>query len=259
MSTSALVHLLEYQVSWKQLRRLPDEHVAAVAILCFSVSEVNALARIYLASNHTMIDEKAINSAIAIQQMLIIRTWSSKLFEVQKFLRFGGKKPNTKDATLRKLGSEALERFLILTEQEGFEVAGNLRDEAAHHYSFEAAKKNLGSVESDANCNFYLHDQNGNSFFPLGEEVMFDGRLNRRWKNVKSQEDRDELFMSWLNWCLAANEWLQETHAIFTNSLVFGPLDNNRVRKRTYWVPPRIVGGFKEAPTPIFRKRSASK
>jgi hypothetical protein len=255
----ALVHLDEISLSWEELKELPNDHLAAIAVLSYAVSETNALSRIYLCQSHEYLGEKAIDSASNVHRFMIIRSWSSRLFEIEQFLRFGGKKPETSDELLKELADAALERLKEISVGEGFEVARDIRNEATNHYSFKAAKKNLSSVHNSADCKMYLHRQNGNCFYPFGEEVMFHARLNRRWKQISTKQERDRLFGQWLDWNIAANRWLAETHANFTNSLVFKPLDRNEARKRVYWVPIEFVGNYSERLTPIFFESPESK
>lgn len=252
MSKTKLVHLDEFRTNWSELSELPDDHLAMVAVLSYAVSETGALARIYLSQAHDHLDKKAIDSAANIQKFLIIRNWSSKLFEVIEFLELGGKKPKTKDLKVLGLANEALARLDLLEPKSGYNVARDIRHEAANHYSFSAAKKNLRHVHKQADCQMYLNRLGGNCFYPFGEEVMFHARLNRKWANLPSKAERDARFGEWLDWNISANRWLAETHAIVTDELIFKALGRNSVRKKVYWVPSELVGRPKENMTPVF-------
>lgn len=253
--SKAIVHLDEIKFTWEEMKKIPDDHVAALAVLSYAVSETNALSKIYLCQSHDYIGEKAVDSASNIHRFLVIRNWSSKLFEIVEFLRFGGKKPETTDKKLRKLSTQALLRFEEISNNEGYEVAKAIRHEATNHYSFEAAKKNLESVHNSADCTMYLSKQSGNCFYPLGEEVMFHARLNRRWRNVKTKKEKDDLFNQWLAWNLAANSWLAETHAKFSDELLFRVTGKNEATPKKYWVSKAFVSRNTERLTPIFFER----
>lgn len=255
MNGKAIVHFHEFDVSWSELRTLPDEHLAAVAVLSYAVSETNALMRTYLSQNYTYVEDKAINSAINISRFLLIRSWSSRLFEIEQFLQFGGKKPKTDDPMLLNLSKEALHDFETLVSIEGYEVARDIRNEATNHYSFSAAMKNLSNVRKDADCKMYAHEMSGNCFYPFGEEVMFHARLNRRWKNISDQEARNKLFYNWLEWNISANRWLEKTHAEFSNALVVLAFQRKPFRKRSYWIPQNLLGKHEENIAPLFIKK----
>ena len=157
-----------------------------------------------------------------------------------------------KSSKVQELAQEALSEFEKICTGSGYETARDIRNESASHYSFSAAKKNLDHTPSEMNCNLYLADQNGNEFFPLGEAVMFHGRLNRRWKTAVSKEQREELFLEWLNWNLNANSWLRKTHARFMSEFVFEALGRNKAVKKHYWVDPDLAGNWKDRLTPIY-------
>ena len=253
--TQALVHLDEFETSWSELKKLPKEHLAAIGVLSYAVSETNALARIYLCQSHDYTEQKPLDSISNIHRFLIIRTWSAKLFEAIEFLRFGGRKSKTSDLQLLSLSKTAIKKFDGLKQASGYSIARDIRNEAANHYSFEAAQKNIDSVHASADCNLYLHDVGGNCFYPFGEELMFHARLNRKWKNVSTKVEKDALFNEWLDWNLAANKCLDETHADFTNELVFRGLSRNQFRPKKYWAPMSYVGDVSERKTPLFLRR----
>lgn len=254
MDSKALVHLNEISFSWQQMKTIPREHLAALSILSYAVTETNALSRIYLCQSHKYINQKAIDSATNVHRFLVIRTWSSKLFEIERFLQFGGKKPLTTDKKLNMLADDALRKLAEISKGEGFEIAKNIRNEAANHYSFSAALRNIENVSESADCTMYLHDQSGNCFYPMGEEVMFHARLNRRWRN-HNHETRDRYFKEWLDWNIAANTWLAEVHAKFSCELLFKPMNGVTARKKVYWIPKEFVGRHTDRFTPVFFSR----
>jgi len=252
MSKKALVHLLEFDANWETMSKLPEDHIAAISVLCYAVSEVNALARIYLSQSHEYIGERAIDSASNIQRFVILRSWSAKLFEIEKSLQLGGKKPKSTDIILLELADGAKKEFEKLATGNGYNIARDIRHEATNHYSFKAAKKNLGNVPANIDCNMYLHEIGGNSFYPLGEAVMFHARLDRRWAGISHERSRDGFFNEWLTWNLDTTKWLMETHANFTDRLVFNALGRNEFKKRAYWVPEEFTAGYKDRMTPVF-------
>jgi len=252
LKNKALVHLEEFQVSWNVLRQLPEDHLAAVAVLSYAVSETNALLRIYLSQAHEHVGQKALDSASNIQRFIIIRNLSSRLFEAENFITSLASKDDESQNVVSRLAKDSSIRFSELRSGEGYFVARDIRHEATAHYSFSAAKKNLRRVHKGADCNMYLHRLNGNCFYPFGEEVMFHARLNRRWEKIQTKEERDSFFSSWLDWTLEANAWLDRTHAEFTNELIFKALGRNQTRKATYSAPLEFSGHAADRLTPVF-------
>jgi hypothetical protein len=251
----ALVQYEEFVLSKENLRTLPLEHVSAMATFGYAVSEVNALRRIFLSQSHDPTSERIINEALNIQKLVILRTWSAKLFEIREFLEtLCGPKPITQDKELIGLAIAAIKDLDQTTSKEGYEVARDVRNEATNHYSFAAAKKNFAHLHDGALCNMYIHRHGGNDFFPMGESVMFHGRLHRRWKIVPTLEQKQQLFEQWIDWCLKAGDSLVRSHAQFAEVLIFNALDRNDFKQRNYWVPEVMVGHPMGRMTPVFSR-----
>lgn len=256
MSNRAIVQFDEFPLSMDTLRKLPEDQVAALAVLSFAVSEANALQRIFLSQSHGYTGEKLIDEVMNVQKFVILRTWSSKLFEVREFLQsLCGIKRSTKDGVLYDLANQAIDDLERTTNTEGYRVARDIRNESSNHYLLEAARKNLPHVHSDALCNIYIHQHSGNDFFPLGEAVMFHGRLHRRWKNDSSLEERKRKFGLWIDWCIDASSSFDRSHARFANAIIFEPLGRNRFHRKTYWVSESLVGHPMERLTPVVFRR----
>ena len=251
---TAIEHFWEYPLSWEELQTFPEDQQAALAVFSYAASEANALSKLYSATSHSLTGENAIDCAISTQLFVILRTWSSKLFEVEAFLNFKGKN-RTSDQEVLELAKVSLSNFSRLRDSDGYLIARDVRNEASHHYSFTAAKKNLKHVSARANCTMYLHEMNGNSFYPMGEEVLFIGRLNRRGAQLDSEEKRSALLGKWMDWNIEANSWLNDTHAEFMRTLVLEKLGNKFAKKRTYWIDPVLVGKVTERKTPVFLRK----
>ena len=254
--SSEEVSFIELQLRWEELRQLPDDHLAAISVLSFAASEINFLRKTYMSVSHPYVQNKTINSATNIGRFVVIRSWTSKLFEcVTFFEKLSGPKPSTKDKILCKLACDSLKTFEPLKKSKGYEVARDLRNEATHHYSFSAACDNLKHVSSSGDFGFYTHEVGGNDYYPLGEEVMFHARLNRKWANVDSKTKRNALFMEWLDWNLSATDWLLKTHAHISNELAFKAIDSVKWKKKSYPVPVGFLGDASVARMPVFSVR----
>lgn len=260
MNNQALVQYEEFPLSKDNLRSLPPDHVAAISALEYAVTEVNALRRVFLSQSHDYTRNRVIDEALSIQRLVILRTWSSKLFEVREFFEsLCGKKPVSSDAKLSGLAASALASLAESEDLEGYEVARDVRNEASNHYLFSVAKKNIDHIHEGALLNMYVHRHVGNDFFPLGEAVMFHARLHRRWKSVASLEERRKKFEQWLDWCVKTTDSLIASHATFAQTLIFTALGKNTLYQKDFWVPEALVGQPLEVLTPVFFRETADR
>jgi hypothetical protein len=252
VSNKAAVHFHEFHLPQASLRRLPEDHIAALGVMSYAISELNILSRIYLAQASDDTGVRVIDEIIKAQKLLVLRSWSSKLFEVRAFLAsLTGKKPRTQDLLLQKLADDGLNALDKLSSTEGYKAANDIRHEAAHHYSFDAAKKNIAHLPTDALFDALLHRHQGNNFYPLGEYLMFHGRLQRRWKTDQTLREKQVKFEVWLQWCMDAKESVEDIFAKFMSELLFEKLGRNAFYTKTYWIPESLVGHPFDHRTPI--------
>jgi hypothetical protein len=250
VSATKDIEFMYFETDWSKLQVLPKQQLAALSVLSFAVSELNALQRIYLGASHDYIGNKAVDSASNVTKFLILRTWSSKVFEVYEFFQ---SLQSTKrlDDSAAKIASGAIKEFKALKDSDGYYTARALRNEAAHHYSFKAALKNIEHVPNNMDCNFYTHAATGNDFFPLGEAVMFHARLERQWKNVPTHDEKSEKFLGWLDWCQEAVKWLAKWHAEAFAAFCGAHFELD-FQKVSYTVPEHYSGDPVKHSTPLF-------
>jgi len=107
----AHVSIRKLELSEKDFAEIPDDQKAALAAVSHSINELNVLKRLYLFSCPTDQPQNEFGIAFWIQQLTILRAWSAKLFELQKFLEFTGSKNRTKDQFLRSIAKNAQQKL----------------------------------------------------------------------------------------------------------------------------------------------------
>jgi hypothetical protein len=254
----AIEFFSELDLKWHHLDEMNDDQKSALAVICFAVSEVNALSRMYLFAHHELSGFPAIDFAIMTQVHSVLRNWSAKLFEMSEFLSFRDKDNRTTDKQLIRLGSAALDAFKKLKDDEGYRVARALRHEATNHYLLGPVRKNLPFVSDRANCTFFLHKQRGNSIYPLGDEVLFAGRLNREGAKFDTTSEKKQAYDKWFDWNLKATDWLHDVHLDFFREFI-GPIAKKhrlRLRLRDYWIDPILVSDRDSPKIPVVFRNS---
>lgn len=148
-------------------------------------------------------------------------------------------------------------QFETLKSIRGYKLARWVRHESTNHYTLKAARNNLEFVSERANYNLYLHKLNGNSFYPMGEEVMFVARMNRAGANFSTREEGAEGLKLWFDWNIEANKWLHKAHSRFLKELVLDSRPKEAARKKSYWFKPELVGEAGEPRIPLFYRKGA--
>ena len=253
--TFAIEYLHELEFRWKDFDALSDDQKAAFSIACFAVSEVNALTKIYAYSQHELTGQTAIDYGVMIQSHSVLRSWSAKLFEFSEFIYFRGRDNRTTDATLLSISKRHVETFKKLRDDKGYSAARYLRHETTNHYLLSPVRKNLEFVSENANCNFYVHQMTGNSYYPMGDEVVFAARMSREGGHSGTVEEKLRVYKNWWQWNLAATTWLHGVHFDLYNELIKPIAKTKFARRKDYWISPSLVGTPEERKIPLFMRR----
>ncbi|MGB3243522.1 MAG: hypothetical protein WBB25_03235, partial [Sulfitobacter sp.] len=186
----------------------------------------------------------------------ILRCWSAKLFELQELFNLKNSRNRTSDKVLVHLAKIAKETFAKMTKDGGLNIARIIRNEATSHYYLRPAVKNLDSLSEDANLSFFMHEMEGNSFYPVGEELMFFARLNKLGENFETKEQKLSIFDDWMEWNLHATEWAVSIKDLYSNQIILKRFPNKCAVRRDYWINPALVGTKEDRKTPVFYRKA---
>ncbi|MEO0370349.1 MAG: hypothetical protein AAF231_02735 [Pseudomonadota bacterium] len=244
--------LHKYGLSVEDAQNLPEDQLAAFGVFCFACSEINVLHRLYICSVHPPHKDQEIRFAALIQQFLILRTWTAKLFEVTEFVKFEGKYNKTKDPVLKEFSTEALNQLQKIQDEAGNGLAKKLRDEVANHYHLKPARANVAHLSEVGEYSMYLHKAAGNSFYPFGEELMFGARLNR-FEADNPNKDAN-LFKEWNAWNVKVSRWVSSMH-VRLFEMTLKKLNPERAAEiKSYSLPDNMFMDHRELLVPLFIK-----
>ncbi|MEP1962496.1 hypothetical protein [Tateyamaria sp.] len=256
MENKAIVEITKYALSKKDFEDIPEDQVALIGLLNYAATELNCLQRVYIASSQGLTGENHLDVGIASQRYTLLRVWSAKLFELMQCLE-DLCKPNRKiDEVVLEVATTAREAMVELKENDAYPLVRNIRDNATNHYSFKDAKKNLRHVSEGADFSLYLHEMDGNSYYPMGEELMFVGRINRFGSGLSGKAARQNLLNAWMDWNLLANHWVRATHVDAFERLVMSKYPRRAAWSKKHYVPVNLVGNIEKPVVPLFMKRT---
>lgn len=215
------IALRRLEMSEQDFAAVPEDQKAALAAVSHAINELNVFKRLFLFSAVAEHPENEFGIALWIQQLTLLRSWSAKLFELQKLLEFTGSKNRTKDKVLRGIAKKAEAKFANLKDEAGYRMAREFRNEITNHIGLSSARKNLPYVTKKAVCIAYLTPEDGNCFFPIGEDFAFGGLLARLWGDL-DLEPRQALDI-WFGWNTKVNNWATVMHLEMLDEIIGGP------------------------------------
>ncbi len=99
-------------------------------------------------------------------------------------------------------------------------MAKIFRNEITNHIGLLSARKNLPYIDKGAVCIAYLMPEDGNCFFPIGEDIAFGGLVARLWEDLDLEPS--EALDIWFRWNADMNRWATEIHLEMIDAIVGG-------------------------------------
>ncbi|MGZ9811006.1 hypothetical protein ACXN5S_11130 [Pseudoroseicyclus sp. H15] len=250
----AIEHIYEIDLHARHLERLSVDEKAFLAVISYGVSELNALSRIHIFSYPPEGLPKAVEWQATIQRHTILRCWAAKIFELFQFLESSYKE---------RLDSQALvdlleERRVVIDElkaDQGFALNRLIRDQATNHYSLSQARKTIRSADTDYDARVLLHDMDGNCCFPMGEEIVFAGRLSSYGKGHPELKDPGQIITAWLEWALKVSKAARSIHARFFENIMSSKTDRIVARQSAHYIDINLTMRASEMTIPIYLRR----
>ena len=244
-------HIYVYQVNWSDLSTLTVDEKASLSILSFVVSELNALKRLSLFAMYDHDEHSTVAPSIAIQRNLILRTTTAKLFE---FLRFVEKQIEKESL------SERLRRVFRIFEIElgemrlgyGFKIAKQIRHKMANHLDFDEAVLSVEAASQSLDCSFYLTEASGNSYYPMGDEIVFSSSIHRALENSGEDISFQDALDAWIAWTLSLADLADRLHLEMFEEFVEPIFPNRMAHHRPQWLPEDFVASHPGFKLPVF-------
>lgn len=249
MDAKTTINLKRFNLEKRHLDRLHPDLQAGIVLTSYAVSESNMIVRMLVDAAHEKVGNRLVDEMTFSNRFFLIRTWSAKLFEFIEML--GAKEVRNADRTWADEAMTIRRRSENLRLMRGYSVANDMRHEAANHYSYKAARKNLSQTSQTADFSMYVSEMQGNSYFPSGEEVMFITRLSRNMSSTMPM-DMHSLMDAWMDWNLATHNMLSEEYSRLLKVHVIDMMPDHEWMPVQIDVPERMVHRKGVATAPIF-------
>jgi len=123
-----------------------------------------------------------------------------------------------------------------------------MRNEITNHILISTARENLNFTPDHTTSAFVLHEKIGNSFYPIGAEVMFLGFLSRISEDA---EDAPAFISAWIDWVIGAAKWASEFIQDLMVFLLIEKLSNKKALERILYLDPDLFANPSEYRIPL--------
>ena len=198
---------VDFQVlnlTWNDITKLDIEDRAAYALMSFALNEINQVGRLLAFVPAGKDDElnKDIEFAAGLTVNFLLRTLSSKLFELKEFFELKGKYNRSKSKILLSIQTDLTSNLEQIRVGIGYKFAKKIRHEASFHYHLKTARLRVVSTSDQSETRIFKHKMPANSYYPMGEEAFFAGLINEFLDENGLSNDLDTLITEWGEWCI---------------------------------------------------------
>lgn len=263
MTDYLIEKLVEIRFSKDDIDAIGTKDFAFLSITLFAANEIFVFYK-YMASNIYKKDlvEPQIQALATIQQAVILRIMSAKLFEFIELYEAQHKK------WMRSGASAEMDRFADRTKElseiksgQFYDLTKRMRNKITNHYAVDDIVGNINYIDSLANLTAQMHEEQGNSFFPIGEEVVFIGLMNKymsKESGLTTFEEKRSFTENWIAWTLKAARWVSATTYDIIRYYVIERLQK-KGRVKTFHLDPKLIADVTSHRAPIMLRSNRNR
>jgi hypothetical protein len=249
--------IMKFELKWAELAALPAAQRTILAMVGFAENEINALRRVTLLAMKTLDGYPELEHAAAIQRNIFLRQLSSKLYEFLEFMKPKDPKKHAKFRNkLDQILTDAFEKFDQEIEElrslKGNLIAARVRDKLAHHFDFGFVNKSVKESKYDFDSSLFLLEKGGNSYFAIGESVVFGAMVQAESNGAEAIFQVVEDVDKWIDWTLKVSELATRVHLELLDKIIFSNFPDRTATEMRYSVPSDLLADVDQFRMPIF-------
>lgn len=240
-NVKALIKLTKVSLRRQELEGIAKRDLAALAALGFALNQTNVFARAFLATEYdTATIEPVTGEAAHIQRMVFLRSFSSSLIEIRELFEPNHFAKKKADGRLRGVVRSFGPLLDELDDMRGYRIAKFVRNKCTFHFDFQGAS-GLSSASLREDLSMYLHRSQGNTFFPLGEWMVFTAHLAEYCDKKYPSVSYDQLFDEWRQWTDRFYDFANRAVAKLAEEIVLAAVPGRTFHERVYWPSEDLV------------------
>lgn len=247
------VTLAELRFTQEEIKSLGDELVSVLATLAYATNEINVISSLFIFSKPESSKDPIIKKKLEIQKYTLTRCLNAKIFEAYSSIEHAEKifLRSKNKARYEALAAE-FSKVNKNKSTKGYSIAKAIRDTVTNHYLPSVTHKNFGYACSSADNTMYIHDTNGDSFYPIAEHLVFAPALEKLAR--QNETDINSILRIWLEWSGAASTELTEVFTSVSERIIFDELFQKTALEKEIYVDDGLIGNPKSSFLPLFHQ-----
>lgn len=188
-----LFDFAEVRLSKVYLKSLPKRHLNFIVSASLAGNDISVLSKILIGYRNIDSDGRQLAEIRAVNHWTVRRILAAKVFEFTKlFERYGKALRRSKLAEDISYADEIYTFVDKWKSAKEFEFVKKIRDSATNHYFVDECEEGLARYKDATRFGLLLHNQSGNSYYPIGEEIahlsFFDTDPNKGMNLIEIEE-----------------------------------------------------------------------
>lgn len=208
--------------------------------------------KVFIYSQQSETGNQIVDSAAFMQSNTLLRTCSAKILDFFGFFDENSNRNQTNDETVVELMQRSSERLAELKQGTSYKLVKVMRNEVTNHFYLEPARRNVEHISPKADLSIHVHKMFGNSFSPLGSELMYVARIKQFSDNSASKEELLKLHKDWVEWTTRAAGVCNQIFSDFAKTIIIDRFPSKFATRKDHWVPQAFVGTVNDVVIPIF-------
>jgi len=253
MENRKIVFLHELKFTDRDIEKIGKDTFAFITTFAFAVDEISVFSKLLIQSVGNRPNDEVLLQLYAIQHNAITRVLSAKVFETIKlFGKYQRYLEKHSDGQKLEALEDSRKSLEVLTRSPSHKLSKRLRDQITNHFDFDASRENLnGHVSQNASKSIFLNKFQGNSFSPLGEEVVFKGGVWRYIKEDTRTEVDAKRLREWTDWNQQAAGWAIKAFNGFILWILETEFPEKNLERKAHYLEPELFGDMKTSKLPI--------
>jgi len=223
-------------------------------MLLFVSNEIFTLHKVLISTMRSKDKNRETREISNVQSLVFLRVISSKLFEFIKLCGDQRKRWERQGSKTGKTLEKEYEELLRSKSSIYFQLAEEIRNKVSNHFLVSDICSYFMLAQKRDEYEYLLHQEQGNSVAPVGEDVVFFSLFNQFLRGdeiVQNIGDKAQFFEGWLDWISETTNHLDKFTYALLRQVLDEKLPQKKVREKRLFLDEDLVGDINSFRMPL--------